>query len=101
MAKGEAENLVIGADHADKIGRVVCVDIEGSARVGVLGGLVVTREGRVILTGTLVSAEDVFGKGDDLESTRLTLGDLSVFLDWDEVTSAVISTMESGKEGNG
>lgn len=87
MPKNETEGLHLGASHADKIGKIVLVDIEGNGRiahVGVRGGLVGPREDRVILTGVLHGTEDRYGKGGDPVGTTLAIGDVIVSIDWSD-----------------
>lgn len=83
----ETEDLHLGASHADKIGKIVRVDIEGSGRVatvGVRGGLSGVRENRVIITGVLHGTEDEYGKGGDPERTVLKIGEVTVVIEWSD-----------------
>ena len=77
------EALVSGAEHANKIGKVVTVDVENGSTVGVRGGLLGRRNDRVMVTGVLTCAEDVF-EHDSLVSTYLTVGGTFVIIDWNE-----------------
>lgn len=66
------ENLLLGAEHANKIGKVVTVDV-------------VTRGGRYLITGVFHSARDIYARGDRLEKTVLVVGTgAMVELDWEE-----------------
>ncbi|KOT51145.1 MULTISPECIES: hypothetical protein [Streptomyces] len=84
-----SEVFVIGAEHADKIGKVVIVDI-------------VNREGRTdcptvrsLISGVLHMARDEF-EHDELVRTVLVIGPHSVYtIEWDDVDSVTISASES------
>jgi hypothetical protein len=96
MTESEAEDLYLGASHVDKIGKIVCVDIEGNgkvATVGIRGGLCGPRENRVIITGVLHGTEDHYGKGGDPEGTSLTIGEVTVFIDWSDEPHVEISVI--------
>lgn len=73
------EDLVLGASHADKIGMVIVVDVEG-------------KDGREIFTGTLTSARDKYKENGDVERTTLVVGGQTVTLGWngDETLTALI-----------
>lgn len=89
----ESEALVNGSGHADKLGAVVTVDIEGECLVGTPGGLLGKREHRTIICGVLTSAEDIFALNDDISSTILVVGGRLVVLDWSE-TENLSATIE-------
>lgn len=98
MAESKTEDLHLGASHVDKIGKIVVVDIEGTGRVasvGIRGGLIGERKNRVILTGVLHGTEDIYNEGGDPKSTHLTVGEVTVFIDWNDEPSILISTVAS------
>lgn len=65
-----AEELTLGASHADKVGRTVIVDVDGKG-------------GRYLVAGVLASTRDDYGEAADLERTLLVVGGQEVVLDWD------------------
>lgn len=80
---GRRVELVNGADHADKIGKVVVVDLDGTVTRGVRGGLVSRHEGVAIFSGVLHATEDLFDhEGGCLTHTNLTIGDMYLSIDW-------------------
>lgn len=78
------EELVIGADHADKIGKIVFVDVELET-FRTENALVE----RVIWTGVLHSARDEY-ENSDLVRTLLRVGNDEVTINWDTVDGATI-----------
>ncbi|QBZ72204.1 hypothetical protein SEA_KRADAL_318 [Streptomyces phage Kradal] len=96
MAESKAEELYLGASHVDKIGSTVVVDIEGEgkvATVGVRGGLCGPRKNRAIITGVLHGTEDNYAGNGDVESTNLTIGAVTVFIEWADEPNVSISVV--------
>ena len=97
MTDSKTEDLHLGASHADKIGKVVLVDIEGEgevADVGIRGGLVVARKNRTIVTGVLHGTEDRYDANGDVKGTALTVGEVTVFIDWGNDPSITIEVIK-------
>jgi hypothetical protein len=96
MAESKAEELYLGASHVDKIGSTVVVDIEGEGKVatiGVRGGLCGPRKNRAILTGVLHGTQDNYAENGDVESTYLTIGAVTVFIEWADEPNVSISVV--------
>lgn len=96
MAESAAEDLYLGASHVDKIGKVVVVDVSGEdkvAAVGIRGGLCGARKDRVILSGVLHGTEDAYAGNGDVERTTLTIGEVTLFIEWADEPSVTISTV--------
>jgi hypothetical protein len=93
MAESKPEEMYLGASHVDKIGMTVIVDIEGEGKVATVdirGGLCGARMNRVIISGVLRGTEDTYAGNGDVESTNLTIGEVTVFLTWaDEPTVSI------------
>lgn len=65
------EELALGASHADKVGKVVTVDVDA-------------KDGRYLVTGVLHSARDTYSVGDQVKATTLVIGlGAVVELDWE------------------
>ncbi|MER7982467.1 hypothetical protein [Streptomyces sp. NPDC095817] len=79
------EDLHLGASHADKIGRIVTVDVDGA-------------NGREIYTGHFKGAHDRFGPANDPESTTLYVGTAVVFLDWSDGVLTVLIEVETAAQ---
>lgn len=79
--KVNPEDLVIGAEHLDKIGEAVCVDVDAAS-------------GRKLFCGVFHGARDEYGDGGDLARTILFVGSQQVELDWDrdETLAVLIKT---------
>lgn len=75
------EPFVIGAEHADKIGRVVTLIIEQEDAAP-------WKPDRELITGVLTLAQDEY-RGDEVKRTILLIGGSPVYLDWDNATLTV------------